>query len=99
MTALEFLVQWHKRFPFHSVEKPHILASNSEIRRWFNNKAVLINGEQAKWDDDMEQYEFEEIILDCKLEGDKLVCKKSIKSFMCESLVLFPKGERRTTLW
>lgn len=28
---------------FTSIEKPSIKASNSELRRWFNNKSVEIN--------------------------------------------------------
>jgi hypothetical protein len=57
---------------FWSIERPATPASNSELRRWFNNKAVIINGSACAMDD-----EFEEIT----------------------SVVLFPNGKRKCTLW
>ena len=33
-----------------SVERPGERASSSELKRWFNNKAVRINGDFPKWD-------------------------------------------------
>lgn len=31
-----------------------VIASNSERRRWLQNKAVIINGERPNWDDEIE---------------------------------------------
>jgi len=53
--------------------KHHGPASNSEIKRWLQNKAVVINGERPNWNDEVE--------------------------FPVWELVLFPKGNRRTTIF
>lgn len=50
MQALEFLLSLRPALPF-SIEKPCQLATNSEVRRWCNNRAVRINGEFVGWDD------------------------------------------------
>ena len=31
-----------------------VTASNSERRRWLQNKSVIINGEKPNWDDEIE---------------------------------------------
>ena len=43
MNCLQYLMNLHKMCQFMSIEKPAIKASNSELRRWFNNKSVEIN--------------------------------------------------------
>lgn len=48
--VLTFLNGLRPALPF-SIEKPSLLASNGEVRRWCTNKAVLINGESVKWDE------------------------------------------------
>lgn len=53
MQALEFILSLRPMVPYSS-EKPCTLATNSEIRRWFNNKAIRINGEFPAWNDDVE---------------------------------------------
>jgi len=72
-TAWDILMSFNKLVGgFHSIERSPAKASKSEMRRWFRNKAVIMNGKAVSSDDEIESL---------------------------ESLVLFPKGRRRTTLW
>lgn len=48
-------------------------ASNSELKRWCHNQAVIFNGESVTWDEEID--------------------------FPIISLVLFPNGKNKTTLW
>lgn len=50
MQALEFILSLRPMVPF-SVEKACQEATNSEIRRWFKNKAIRINQSFPNWDD------------------------------------------------
>jgi acetone carboxylase gamma subunit len=50
MQALEFVLSMRPAVPF-SIEKGCAEATNSEIRRWFKNKAIRVNGEMVGWDD------------------------------------------------
>lgn len=43
-TALQYILSLRPALPM-SIETPCTVASNSEVRRWLQNKAVLINGE------------------------------------------------------
>ena len=43
MNCFQYLMNLNKVCQFMSVEKPAIKATNSELRRWFNNKSVEIN--------------------------------------------------------
>lgn len=52
MQALEFILSMRPAVPF-SIEKHCQEATNSEIRRWFKNKAIMINGHTLDWDDDV----------------------------------------------
>jgi hypothetical protein len=53
MNALEWFMRLHKGLPeypmsgFFSTERPCKIASNSEIRRWFEKGSILINGKKA----------------------------------------------------
>lgn len=49
MQALEFVLSMRPSVPF-SIERACQEATNSEIRRWFKNKAIRINGEFPNWD-------------------------------------------------
>lgn len=52
MTNLEFMRHLHKQCHFQTREgKRAGVASGSELRRWFDNGAVVINGVKAKHDD------------------------------------------------
>lgn len=53
MQALQFIISMRPALPY-SIEKSCLLATNSEIRRWFNNKAIRINGVFPGWDDEVE---------------------------------------------
>ena len=54
MNCYEFMVDLHKVCQFQTKEGKKVgKASNSEIRRWLNNKVVLMNGVQVKPDDDI----------------------------------------------
>ena len=47
MTAFEFLLSMCPSLPM-SIETPCIAASNSEVRRWLEQSAVIINGVKPK---------------------------------------------------
>lgn len=68
--CLDFLI--NLPCPFPSIEREG-RATNSELRRWFNQGSVHVNGAAAKWDD--------------PVPSEWL------------SLVLHPKGRRKTTVW
>jgi hypothetical protein len=68
-TCLEWLLRFHRAFPLWSVERKDI-ATGTEIRRWFTQGAVEVDGNKVK-------------ALDKMPPG---------------VVVLFPKGERKTTL-
>lgn len=54
MTAWEFLRLLHKDCCFQTREGKKVgRASTSELKRWFNNKAVIIDGVAARWDQEM----------------------------------------------
>lgn len=50
MSAWEFLIELHKLCSFTSREKSPARASNSELKRWLQNKAVVINQTNPNWD-------------------------------------------------
>jgi hypothetical protein len=52
MQALEFVLSMRPAVPF-SVEKACEIATNSEVRRWFKNKAIRINGASPNWNDNI----------------------------------------------
>ena len=52
--CLDFLIKLREAVPFRSIEKNGV-ATNSELRRWFDNGSVQINGEKAKWDDPVQE--------------------------------------------
>jgi len=47
MTALQFVLSMRPAIPM-SAETPCTQASNSEIRRWLDQSAVIINGKKPK---------------------------------------------------
>jgi len=51
MTVLDFLTQFH--LPC-SRERPPAPPSRSELRRWFQQQAVQINGRRVRWNDPIE---------------------------------------------
>lgn len=53
LTGWEFMRSLHKTCCFQSRERVG-LASNSELKRWLQDKAVLVNGEPLGWDEDMD---------------------------------------------
>jgi hypothetical protein len=53
MNVLSFLNTLRPAIPF-SIEKPCLLASNGEIRRWCQNSAVIMNGERVAWDEEVD---------------------------------------------
>lgn len=55
MTALDFLKSLHAVCHFQTREgKRAGRASNSELRRWIQNKAFVVNGEKVDWDEPMD---------------------------------------------
>lgn len=52
MKVLEFLLSLRPALPM-SVEAPCQQASNSEVRRWCRDKAVLLNGRRVAADEDV----------------------------------------------
>ena len=53
MNAWQFLMDLNKVCFFMSRERKG-KASNSELKRWLKNKAVIVNGESVKWDEPMD---------------------------------------------
>ena len=53
-TAWEFLRELHSVCSFTSREIPGKRASNSELKRWFQNKSVVVNGERIDWNEPMD---------------------------------------------
>jgi hypothetical protein len=54
MTAIDYLLRISKACGgFFSIEKSCAKATNSEIRRWFKNKAVIISGRTPSWDEEV----------------------------------------------
>lgn len=53
MTAINWLFLLNEAcYGFHSIEKScPIKASKSEIRRWFENKAIIINGKSILYNE------------------------------------------------
>lgn len=60
------------------------LASSSEIRRWFKNKAIILNGIVINRDEDMNIFYIKNISKDLK---------------EIESLILFPKSKNKVSIW
>lgn len=50
MNTWQFLMELHQACSFMSRERTG-KASNSELKRWCKNQAVVINGKRMKWDD------------------------------------------------
>ena len=53
MNAWQFLIELNKVCFFMSKERTG-RASNSELKRWLKNQAVIVNGESIKWDEPMD---------------------------------------------
>lgn len=53
MTCWDFLKELNTCCHFMSIERPG-KASNSELKRWLQNKAVEINGLRPKFDDEVD---------------------------------------------
>jgi hypothetical protein len=55
MNALEFLKSLHEVCHFQTREgKKTGRASNSELRRFIENKALVVNGEKVEWNEPMD---------------------------------------------
>jgi len=50
MNAWEFLMDLNTVCHFMSRERTG-KASNSELKRWIKNQALVVNGERVKWDE------------------------------------------------
>ena len=56
MTVLQLMRDLHVVCYFQSIEKGGI-ATNSEIGRWIKNKSVVVNGNRANLNDEIESVE------------------------------------------
>lgn len=55
LTGWGFLRELHKLCHFQTKEGKKVgSASSSELKRWLQNNAVLVNGEPLKWDELMD---------------------------------------------
>ena len=55
MNALMFLRDLHKVCHFQTREGKRVgEASGSELKRWLQNGAVVVNGEKVAWDEEMD---------------------------------------------
>jgi hypothetical protein len=63
MTAWDYLRDMHAQCHFQTREGKKVgRATSSELKRWFLNKAVILNGEPAKWDQEM-KFPVESLVL------------------------------------
>lgn len=46
ITALDWMKSLHAICQFQSIETPNKIASGSELRRWIEQNAVIVNGEK-----------------------------------------------------
>jgi len=53
MNALQFLISLRPAIPM-SAERPGTQTSNSELRRWMANGAVIFNGNKLRAEDEIE---------------------------------------------
>ncbi len=53
-TAYQFLTSLHEVCKFQSREHQVGVASKSELKRWIQNGALVINAEKVKWDEVMD---------------------------------------------
>lgn len=54
-TAWGFLIDLHKVCKFQTREGAKVgPASNSELKRWLQNKAMIVNGEPVQWNELMD---------------------------------------------
>ena len=52
LTALDFLRSLHEVCHFQTREGRKVgRASNSELKRWIQNKALVVNAEKVDWDE------------------------------------------------
>lgn len=61
MTAWEYLRELHTVCHFMSRERTG-KASSSELKRWLQSQAVLLNGRRIKWDEEVD-FPVEQLIL------------------------------------
>lgn len=55
MNAWEFLRGLHEVCNFQTREGKKVgKASSSELKRWVQNKALIVNGETVEWDEQMD---------------------------------------------
>ena len=52
MTTWQYLMNLNSVCQFHSRERKGKV-SNSELKRWIKNKALTIDGNKVKWDDEI----------------------------------------------
>lgn len=77
MNVLTFLNSLRPALPM-SIEQKCKVASNSEVRRWCNDKAVLINTEPVSWDEPVDFPVFSIVFFPngkrrfCKINGRQL---------------------------
>lgn len=52
MNFWQWLVQLHEICHFQTREGKRVgMASNSELKRWIQNKALVVNGEHVNWEE------------------------------------------------
>jgi len=55
MIAWQFLRELHSACSFQTKEGRKVgKASSSELKRWIQNKALLINGESVEWNEELD---------------------------------------------
>ncbi len=54
MTMWEFIRELHSVCCFQSKEKRVVTATNSELKRWIQNKALEIIGEKVEWNEQLD---------------------------------------------
>lgn len=62
MNAWMFLRELNEVCSFQSKEKRVGQATNSELKRWIQNKSLVINGEAVDWDEEIDFHIFSVVL-------------------------------------
>ncbi len=94
MNCLQYLMGINESCQFMSIEKKGIKASNSELRRWFNNKAVEINFQTPKPEDELPDFVKSLVLFpNSKMKRTTLVWEEDVTLIQIDESVLTQLGE------
>jgi len=95
LSCLDFVCQLNEQLGgLHSIERPQGLekASRGEIKRWFRNSAIHINGKAVKENDNY--LDFCNTVSSVTWDANE---KRYIQRLRPDSVMFFPKGKMKRT--